>query len=160
MTLMLEKHPCAVVYCHAVRCVLRLVEYYSEVFDYSVRMLSISAVLGSHEFGLRILLGAQGGSQISAGREDFAGGSAVLSTMSEGMEIELSDFDAENATLKVDYLRQVVEIVIGGIPTVLEIPSMCLFMTLGRIRLKGSVLTNLFNPVRHHVDLQKVEVGI
>jgi hypothetical protein len=37
---------------------------------------------------------------------------------SEGLEIELSDFEAEDTTLKGDYLRQVVEIVIGGIPTV------------------------------------------
>ena len=87
------------------------------------------------------------GSQISDRREDFAGGSAVLSTLSEGLDIELSDFEAENATLKGDYLRQVVEIVIGGIPTVLEIHFMCVFMSLGRILLQGCVSTNLFNPV-------------
>jgi len=104
---MLQKLLRAVVYCHAVRWILRIVEWCSEVFDHSVRMLSIMAGLGCHEFGLRIWLGAQGGSQISAGREDFAGGSAVLSTLSEGLEIELSDLDAENATLKGDYLRQV-----------------------------------------------------
>jgi len=62
-------------------------------------MLSIMAVLGSHEFGLRIWLGAQGGSQICARREDFAGGHAVLSMLSEGLEIELSHLEAENATL-------------------------------------------------------------
>jgi hypothetical protein len=105
-------------------------------------------------------MGAQGGSQISAGREDFAGGSAVLLTLSEGLEIELSDFEAGNATLKGDYLRQVVEIVIGGVPTVLQIRFMCLFVSLGRILLQGSVSTNLFDPVRHQVDLSKVEVGI
>jgi hypothetical protein len=55
--------------------------------------------------------------------------------LSEGLEIELSDFEAENATLKGDYLRHVVEIVIGGVPTGLEIRSMCLFMTLGRMLL-------------------------
>jgi hypothetical protein len=49
------------------------------------------------------------------------------------LEIELSDFEAEYATLKGDYLRQVVEIVIGGVPTVLEVRFMCLFMSLGRI---------------------------
>jgi len=123
-------------------------------------MLSITAVLGSDEFGLRILLGALGGSQISTGREDLAGGSAVLPTLSEGLEIELSDFEAENATLKGDYLWQVVEIVIGGVPTVLEVRFMCLFMSLGRILLQGSVSTNLFGPVRHYVDLPKVEVSI
>ena len=63
------------------------------------------------------------------------------------MDIELSDFEAENATLKGDYLQQVVEIVIGGIPTVLEIHFMCLFMSLGRILSQGCVSTNLFDPV-------------
>jgi hypothetical protein len=58
------------------------------------------------------------------GREDFAGGSAVLPTPSEGLEIELSDFEAEDATLKGHYLRQVVEIAIGGVPTVLEVRFM------------------------------------
>jgi len=123
-------------------------------------MLSIMAVLRSHEFGLRTGLGAQGGSQISAGREDFAGGSAVLSTLSEGLQIELSDFEAENATLKGDYLQQVVQIVIGGAPTVLEIRFMCLFMSLSRILLQGSMSTNPFDPVRHQVDRRKVEVSI
>jgi hypothetical protein len=35
-----------------------------------------------------------------------------------------------------------------------------LFVSLGRILLQGSVSTNLFDPVRHQVDLRKVEVGI
>jgi hypothetical protein len=47
------------------------------------------------------------------------------------LDIELSDFEAEDATLKGDYLQQVVEIVIGGVPTVLEVGLMCLFMSLG-----------------------------
>jgi hypothetical protein len=123
-------------------------------------MLSITAVLGSHEFGLRIWLGAQGGSQISTGREDFACGSVVLPTLSEGLEIELSDFEAEDATLKGDYLWQVVEIVIGGVPTVLEVRFMGLFMSLGRILSRGSVSTNLFDPMWHQVVLRKVEVVI
>jgi hypothetical protein len=123
-------------------------------------MLSIAVDLGSHDFGLRIWLRARGGSQISPRREDFAGGSAVLSTLSEGLEIELSDFEAENVTLKGDYLRQVVEIYIGGIPTILGIRFMCLAMSLGRILLQGSISTNLFNLVRYKVDLRKVEVGI
>ena len=84
----------------------------------------------------------------------------MLLMLSEGLEIELSDFEAENATLKGDYLWQVVEIVIGGVPTVLEVRFMCLFMSLGRILLLGSVSTNLFGPMRHQVDLRKVEVGI
>jgi len=62
--------------------------------------------------------------------------------------------------MKGEYLRQVVETVIRGVPTVLEICFMCLFMSLGRILLQGSVSTNLFNLVRHEVDLRKVEVGI
>jgi hypothetical protein len=157
---MLEKLPHAVVYCHAVPSVLRIVEYSSEVFDHSVRMLSITAVLRASEFGLRIYLGAQGGSQISAEREDIAGGSTILSTLSEGLDIVLTNFKAENAMLKGDYMRQVVEIVIGGVPTVLEICFMCLFMSVSRILLLGSVLTNLFNRVRHQVNLRKVEVGI
>jgi hypothetical protein len=80
--------------------------------------------------------------------------------MSEGLEIELSDIEAEDATLKGDYLWQVVEIVIGGVPTVLEVRCLCLFISLGRLLFEGSVSTNLFDPMRHQVDLQKVEVGI
>jgi len=76
------------------------------------------------------------------------------------LEVELSHFEAENATQKGDYLWQVVEIVIGGVPTVLEVRFMCLVMSLGRILLQGSVSTNLFDPMRHQVDLRKVEVGI
>jgi len=80
--------------------------------------------------------------------------------LSEGLQIEPSDFEAENATLKGDYLRHVVEIVIVGVPTVLEVRFMCLFMSLGRILLQRSMSTNLFDPMRHQVDLRKVEVGI
>jgi hypothetical protein len=123
-------------------------------------MLSITAVLGSHEFGLRICLGAWEGSQISTGREDIAGGSPVLPMLSDGLEIDLSYLAEEDATLKGDYLWQVVEIVIGGVPTVLEVRCMNLFMSLGRILLQGSVSMNLFSPTRHPVDLWKVEVGI
>jgi hypothetical protein len=53
--------------------------------------------------------------------------------LSEGLEIELSGFEAEDATLEGDYLWQVVEIVIGGVPTVLEVRFMCLFMSLSSI---------------------------
>jgi hypothetical protein len=76
------------------------------------------------------------------------------------LEIELSDFAAENATLKGHYLRQVVEIVIGGVPTVLEIRLLCFFMSLSWILLQSSVSRNLSDPVRHQVDLWTVEVGI
>jgi hypothetical protein len=104
--------------------------------------------------------GLMGGSQISTGREDFVCSSDVLPTLSEGWEIELSDFEAQHATLKGDYLWQVVDIVIGGVPTIIEVRFMCLFMALGRILLEGSMSTNLFDPMRHQVDLRKVEVGI
>jgi len=77
----------------------------------------------------------------------------------DGLDIEVSDFEAEDATLKGDSMWQVVEIVIGGIPTILEVRFLCLFMSLGRILLQGSVSTNLFGPMRHQVDLWKVEVG-
>ena len=80
--------------------------------------------------------------------------------MSKGLEIELSDFEAENMTPKGDYLWQVVEHAIGGVPTVLEVHLMCLFISLRRILLEGSVSTNLFSPMRHQVDLRKVELGI
>jgi hypothetical protein len=50
--------------------------------------------------------------------------------------------------------------VIGGVPTVLEVRFMCFFKVLGRILLQGSVSTNLLDPMRHQVDLRKVEVGI
>jgi hypothetical protein len=100
-----------------------------------MKMLSITAGWGSHKLGLRIRLGAQRGSQIGTGREDFAGGSAVLSTLSEGLEIDPSDFEVENATLKGNCLWQVVEIVIGGVSTVHEVRFMYLSIYLGRILL-------------------------
>ena len=70
------------------------------------------------------------------------------------MDIELSDFEAENATLEGDYLWQVVENVIGSVPTILGVRLICLFMPLGRILLQGSVSMNHFDPVRHQVDLR------
>jgi len=81
-------------------------------------------------------------------------------TPSVGLEIELSDFKAENATLKGEYLQQVVAIVIGGVPTILEVRFMCLFMSPDRILLQGSVSTNQFDPMTHQVGHRKVEVGI
>ena len=48
-----------------------------------------------------------------------------------------------------DYLRQLVEIVIVGVPTLLEVQSMCLFMSLSWILLQGYISTNLFDPMRH-----------
>jgi len=123
-------------------------------------MLSLTAVLGSQEFGLRICLGGQGGCQISTGWDNLPCGSAVLPTLSEGLGIELSDFKAEDEMLKGDYLWQVVEIVIGGVPTFLEVRLMCLFMSLGGILLQGSVSMNLFDLMRHQVDLRKIAVGI
>jgi len=80
--------------------------------------------------------------------------------VSEGLEIELSDFEAETAKLKDDHSQLVVEMVIRGIPTVLEIPLMSLAMAVSRILLEGSISTNPFNPVRHPVDLRKDNGGI
>jgi len=93
-------------------------------------------------------------------REYFAGGSAVLTMRSEGLDIELSDFEAENGTLKGNYLQHLVEIVIGDAPTLLDVGFPCLFMSLGRILLQGSVSTNLLHPMRHQVELQTVAVGM
>jgi hypothetical protein len=76
------------------------------------------------------------------------------------LEIELSDFEAEDAMLNGDYLWQVTEIVIGGVSTVLEVRFMCLFRSLGRILWQHSLPTNLFDSMRQQVDLRKVEVGI
>jgi len=92
--------------------------------------------------------------------QDLTGGSAVLTPLSEGLEIDLSDVNPENAMLKGDCLWQVVDIVIGGVPTVLQVYYMCFYMSLSRILLQPSVSTNLFDPRRHQVDLRKVEVGI
>jgi hypothetical protein len=43
---------------------------------------------------------------------------------------ELSDFNAENAMLKADYMQQVVGILFQGVPTVLEVHYLCWFMPL------------------------------
>ena len=80
--------------------------------------------------------------------------------LSEGLEIELSDSEAENATLNGDYLWQVVEIVIRGVPTVLEVRLMCLLMSRSRILWQGSISMNLFDPMRHQVDFWQVGIGI
>jgi len=101
-----------------------------------------------------------GGDQIRTGMEDIVSSSAVLPTLSEGLEIELSGSDAENVTLKGDYLLQVVEIEVGGVQSILEVCYMCLFKSLGSMVLRGSVSTNLFHPMRHQVDLRTVELGI
>jgi len=106
------------------------------------------------------MTGSSGGSQIIAGREDFACGSSGISTLCESFEIELSNFEVENAILKGNYLRQVVEIVIGGVPTVLEVCFICVAMSLGRILLQLSIVTNLFDSMGHQVDPWNVEVGI
>jgi hypothetical protein len=80
--------------------------------------------------------------------------------LSEGLQIAISDFEVENLMLTGDYLQQVVEIVIGGVPTILKVHFMCLFMSQGIILMQGSGLTNLFDPMSHQVDLQNVEDGI
>jgi hypothetical protein len=75
-------------------------------------------------------VGAQGCSLLSTGMVEFAGGTAVLPTLSEGLEIELSQFEEENMMLNGDYLSQVVHIVIGDVPTVIRVHIMCLVMSL------------------------------
>jgi hypothetical protein len=65
------------------------------------------------------------------------------------LEIELADFEAENAMLKGYYLWQVVEIVIGGISTVLGVRFIFLFMSLHRKLLHGYVSTYVFDPEKH-----------
>ena len=102
----------------------------------------------------------RGGARSAPRGKTFAGGSAGPPTLSEVFEIELSNFTAENVTQKGDDLWQVVDIVIGGVPTVLEVRFMCLFISLGRILLQGSVSTTLFSTMRHQVDLRKVQVSI
>jgi len=123
-------------------------------------MLSITGVLGWYGSRLLIRLGANGGSQLSTRREDFSPGSAVLPTLSDGLEIDLLHSESENVKLKGDYLWQVVEIVVVGVRTDLEFRFFCLFVSLRRIHLQGSVLTNQFDPMRHQVDLQQVDVSI
>jgi len=54
---------------------------------------------------IHIWPGAQGGSHISTARDDITGGSTILWTLSEGLEIKLADFDADNATSKGAYLQ-------------------------------------------------------
>jgi len=106
-TMKIDQLPHAVEYCHALHLVLRIAEKCSEVVDHTVRMLSITADLGSHEIGLHLGLGAHGGRAISTRWEDFAGCSAVLVTVSKSLLIELSDFEAQNMTLKCNSLWQV-----------------------------------------------------
>ena len=81
-------------------------------------------------------------------------------TLSRGLEIQLSDFEAENATLKGDYVWQVGEIVIGGVPTIPEVYFVCLIKFLSRILLQGTISTNLLDLKRHQAHLRTVNVGI
>jgi hypothetical protein len=118
------------------------------------------SIVGSHEVGLHISQGAQVASQKSTGREDIAGSSPDLPPLSKGLEIEISDFETENAMLEGDYLWQVVGIVNGGISIILEVRYMCLFMTLGGILWEGNILTNLCHTIRYYVNLQKLKVGM
>jgi hypothetical protein len=45
--------------------------------------------------------------------------------MMEGLDIALSDLEVEHVTLKSDHFWPVVQSVIGDVPTVLDIRSMC-----------------------------------
>jgi len=82
-------------------------------------------ILRSNDIGLCILLWPQGGSKIGTGGEDTASGSALLLTLSYGLGIGFSYFKAGNAMLKCDSMWQVVEVVIGGVPTVRVDHFMC-----------------------------------
>jgi hypothetical protein len=106
------------------------------------------------------MTGAQGGSKISTGRDDIACDSVVLPMLSKCFDIQLANFEPENATMNGDYLLQGVENVNGGIPTILEVWLRFLFMSLRRIQLTGSLSPNLFDPMRHQLDLRKVKVSI
>jgi hypothetical protein len=57
----------------------------------------------------------------------------------KGLESKLTDFNAENVMLKDDYMRQVVEIVLGGAPTIFEVHLVSLFMAQGRILLQRTM---------------------
>jgi hypothetical protein len=104
--------------------------------------------------------GSSEGSQINTGSEDIACGSAVLPMVTAGFEIEISDYEAEHAALPSRYFWQVVEIVIRGVLTVVEVGFICVFISLSRILLQFSLSTNLFGPIQHHVDIWIVQVGI
>jgi hypothetical protein len=75
------------------------------------------------------------------------------------LEIQLPDFKAEHATLKWDYLRPVGEVGSGGVPTILDVHVKGWFLSLGRISLQNSVSTNVFDRIRHQVDLRQVAVS-
>jgi hypothetical protein len=105
-------------------------------------------------------VGAQGCSLLSAGIVEFAGGTAVLRKLSDGLEIELSDLEEDNMMLNGEYLLQVVHSVIGDVPTVVRVHIICLVMSLRRKLMQGSILSNLFNSVRHQVYLRNFAIGI
>jgi hypothetical protein len=71
-------------------------------------MVAITAVVGWHEFLIRICLRALEGNQISTGRENIACSSAVLPMLSETLEFDLSDFNADDGTLKAHYSWEIV----------------------------------------------------
>jgi hypothetical protein len=80
--------------------------------------------------------------------------------VSEALGIGLSDFEIENVMWKCDSLWQVVKIVIGGVPHVIEVCFMCLSLSVGRILLQSLVLTNQMEPMRNQVVFRKAEVSI
>jgi len=62
----------------------------------------------------------------------------------EVFELELCHCEAENLTPEGHDPWQVVEIVIGGVSTILEVHFMLLIMSLGSILFQGSIRMNLF----------------
>jgi len=86
-------------------------------------------------------------SEILSRMDDFSCGRVVLLTLSKGLEIELSDHEVENTMLHSDHLRQERDSVIEGIPTIIEVRFMHMFMSRLSVTMKDSLLTNLFDPV-------------
>jgi hypothetical protein len=104
--------------------------------------------------------GSSWGSQMSTEMEDITSSIDILPPVREGVKSEFADIKEENATLKDDYLRQTVDIVIAAIPTVPEHCFMCFFISLGKMYLQGSVSTNVFELMRPQLDFRNLGVGI
>jgi hypothetical protein len=77
--------------------------------------------------------------------------------LSEALGIDLSDFEIENVMWKCDSLWQVVKIVIGGVPHVIEVRFMYLSLSVGRMLLQSLVLTNQMEPMRNQVVFGKLK---
>jgi hypothetical protein len=83
---------------------VHIIEQCSEIVDPSVMVVSITAVLRSHELDLSFYVGAQGGSQFGTRWEVLAAGNAVCPTLYQGVESALTDLEVQVVTLKANYL--------------------------------------------------------